>query len=82
MAADHNCWTNQNGGAGLTEMGGVHDWLDRLGLARYKREFDIHEVDETMLPLLTLEDLREMGITAVGPRRKIYCEIQELKKGL
>ncbi|KAJ3701501.1 hypothetical protein LUZ61_005206 [Rhynchospora tenuis] len=82
LATEDNHLINQNVGASLVENGGVHGWLDRLGLARYRPLFDIHEVDEAVLPLLTLEDLRDMGISAVGSRRKLYCAIEELKKGL
>ncbi|KAF3334458.1 ankyrin repeat and SAM domain-containing protein 6-like protein [Carex littledalei] len=82
VAAKANDCISQNGGSRLAEMGGVHGWLEWLGLAKYKRTFDSHEVDETALPLLTVKDLINMGITAVGSRRKLYCAIQELKKGL
>lgn len=61
--------------------GGVRSWLDRLGLGRYAPVFEIHEVDEEVLPLLTLEDLKDMGINAVGSRRKMYSAIQKLRKG-
>ncbi|KAJ7296032.1 hypothetical protein O6H91_22G029600 [Diphasiastrum complanatum] len=56
----------------------VKRWLDALGLLRYANLFELHEVEKDVLPLLTLDDLREMGITAVGSRRKIYCAIQTL----
>ncbi|XP_043724864.1 uncharacterized protein LOC122671606 [Telopea speciosissima] len=60
---------------------GVRMWLNGLGLGRYAPVFEIHEVDDEVLPLLTLEDLKDMGINAVGSRRKIYCAIQKLGKG-
>ncbi|XP_078447169.1 uncharacterized protein LOC144716035 [Wolffia australiana] len=60
------------------EDGGVKGWLNGLGLGRYAPVFDIHEVDEEVLPLLTLEDLKDMGINAVGSRRKLFCAIQKL----
>lgn len=59
---------------------GVRSWLEGLGLGRYAPVYEIHEVDDEVLPLLTLEDLRDMGINAVGSRRKMYCAIQKLKK--
>lgn len=59
---------------------GVRSWLDGLGLGRYAPVYEIHEVDDEVLPLLTLEDLRDMGINAVGSRRKMFCAIQKLKK--
>ncbi|KAG0476760.1 hypothetical protein HPP92_013601 [Vanilla planifolia] len=61
-------------------IGGVRSWLEGLGLGRYAPIFEIHEVDNDVLPFLTLEDLRDMGINAVGSRRKIYCAIQKLSK--
>ncbi|KAE8670889.1 serine carboxypeptidase-like 45-like [Hibiscus syriacus] len=63
------------------EEDGVKIWLNSLGLGRYAPVFKIHEVDDEILPLLTLEDLMDMGINAVGSRRKMFCAIQKLGKG-
>ncbi|KAL3512527.1 hypothetical protein ACH5RR_025244 [Cinchona calisaya] len=63
------------------ERNGVKIWLNQLGLGRYAPVFEIHEVDDEVLPMLTLEDLKDMGINAVGTRRKMYCSIQKLNKG-
>ncbi|CAH8365109.1 unnamed protein product [Eruca vesicaria subsp. sativa] len=57
---------------------GVKIWLQELGLGRYWPMFEMHEVDEEVLPLLTLEDLKDMGISAVGSRRKMFCALQKL----
>ncbi|KZV47453.1 myb-like protein A-like [Dorcoceras hygrometricum] len=59
---------------------GVREWLNGLGLGRYAPVFEIHEVDDEVLPMLTLEDLKDMGINAVGSRRKIYSAILKLRK--
>ncbi|CAL9749727.1 unnamed protein product, partial [Musa acuminata subsp. burmannicoides] len=77
---DGGDWNDQNGRCGLLEDGGVRTWLSRLGLDRYTPLFEIHEVDDEVLPLLTMEDLKDMGINAIGSRRKMYCAIQKLKK--
>ncbi|XP_057530296.1 uncharacterized protein LOC130808805 [Amaranthus tricolor] len=61
---------------------GIKKWLVELGLGRYSPVFEIHEVDEEVLPYLTLEDLKDMGINAVGSRRKLFSAIQKLRKGL
>ncbi|XP_059642176.1 uncharacterized protein LOC132284123 [Cornus florida] len=66
---------------GNSERDGVRVWLNQLGLGRYAPVFEIHEVDDEVLPMLTLEDLKDMGINAVGSRRKMYCAIQKLGKG-
>ncbi|MBA0685194.1 hypothetical protein Goari_026731, partial [Gossypium aridum] len=64
-----------------SEEDGVRIWLNSLGLGRYAPVFEIHEVDDEVLPLLTLEDLKDMGINAVGSRRKMFCAIQKLGEG-
>ncbi|KAL0357705.1 UNVERIFIED_CONTAM: hypothetical protein Scaly_1456200 [Sesamum calycinum] len=60
---------------------GVREWLIGMGLVRYAPVFEIHEVDDEVLPMLTLEDLKDMGINAVGSRRKMYSAILKLRKG-
>lgn len=59
---------------------GVRMWLNDLGLRKYAPLFDIHGVDDEVLPLLTLEDLKDMGINEVGVRRKLYSSIQKLDR--
>ncbi|KAJ6800942.1 putative ankyrin repeat and SAM domain-containing protein 6 [Iris pallida] len=76
-ASEGDAQTESNGWDG---EGGVRPWLNRLGLGRYAPVFEIHEVDDEVLPLLTLEDLKDMGISAIGSRRKMFCAIQKLKK--
>ncbi|XP_039063069.1 uncharacterized protein LOC120207715 [Hibiscus syriacus] len=66
---------------GRCEEDGVRIWLNSLGLGRYAPVFEIHEVDDEVLPLLTLEDLKDMGINAVGSRRKMLRAIQKLGEG-
>ncbi|XP_028082083.1 uncharacterized protein LOC114283470 [Camellia sinensis] len=87
---DRKCGTSRDGnfGSGGSERGrnwslddGVRNWLIGLGLGRYAPVFEIHEVDDEVLPMLTLEDLKDMGINAVGSRRKMYAAIQKLPKG-
>ncbi|KAF7839092.1 transcription initiation factor TFIID subunit 11-like [Senna tora] len=60
---------------------GVRSWLVELGLSRYAPIFEIHEVDDEVLPMLTFEDLKDMGINAVGSRRKMHTAIQKLREG-
>lgn len=74
---DTRNWNSGGGG----ERNGIRVWLGELGLGRYAPVFEIHEVDDEVLPMLTLEDLKDMGINAVGSRRKLYCAIQKLSKG-
>ena len=43
-------------------------WLRSLGLGKYEAAFRENEIDETVLPSLTHENLKELGVTAVGHR--------------
>lgn len=64
----------------LTGAVGVQNWLESFGLGKYHEILVRNEVDDTVLPHLTMEDLKEMGITAVGARRKLFMAISELGK--
>jgi hypothetical protein len=54
-------------------------WLRSLGLGRYEAAFRENEIDETVLPGLTAEDLKELGVTALGHRRKLLDAIATLR---
>jgi class 3 adenylate cyclase len=56
----------------------VRVWLQRLGLERYVPAFRDNEIDWEVLPKLTSEDLREIGIAAIGHRRKLLDAIAAL----
>jgi class 3 adenylate cyclase len=56
-------------------------WLRSLGLGRYEAAFRDNEVDETVLPNLTVEDLKDPGISVVGHRRKLLDAIAALPTG-
>ena len=54
-------------------------WLRSLGLERYEAAFRENEIDETVLPSLTHETLKELGVTAVGHRLKLLDAIAALR---
>src|ERR1700691_2641648 len=53
--------------------------LRSLGLERYEAAFRENEIEETVLPNLTAEDLKDLGIGIVGHRRKILDAIADLR---
>jgi hypothetical protein len=53
-------------------------WLRSLGLGKYEAAFRDNEIDETVLPSLTHETLKELGVTAVGHRLKLLDAIAAL----
>ena len=53
-------------------------WLQDLGLERYVPVFRENEIDERVLPSLTAEDLKDLGVTLVGHRRRLLDAIAAL----
>ncbi|MBM6579402.1 AAA family ATPase [Microvirga sp. BT689] len=60
----------------------VAQWLRSLGLAQYEQAFRDNAVDADILPRLTGEDLKELGVHAVGHRRKLLDAISQLDRSL
>ena len=54
-------------------------WLRSLGLEQYEAAFRENGVDEKVLPKLTAEDVKDLGVIAVGHRRKLLEAIAELR---
>jgi class 3 adenylate cyclase/predicted ATPase len=57
----------------------VGGWLRSLGLEQYEATFRENGVDETVLPKLTAEDVKDLGVTGVGHRRKLLEAIALLR---
>jgi class 3 adenylate cyclase/predicted ATPase len=53
-------------------------WLRSLGLGRYEAAFRDNAIDGRVLPRLTVEDLKELGVATVGDRRKLLAAIAAL----
>jgi class 3 adenylate cyclase len=54
-------------------------WLRSLGLGKYEAVFRENEIDETVLPSLTEEHLKQLGVTALGHRVKLLDAIAALR---
>ena len=59
----------------------VAAWLRKLGLEEHEPAFRDNNIDETVLPSLTAEDLKELGVGSVGHRRKLLDAIAVLRAG-
>jgi class 3 adenylate cyclase len=57
----------------------VAAWLRGLGLEQYEPSFRNDGIDAEVLPKLTVEDLKEIGVTRVGDRRKLLDAIATLR---
>jgi class 3 adenylate cyclase len=56
----------------------LHGWLLSLGLQQYEASFRENDIDETLLPSLTAQDLKDIGVGIVGHRRKLLNAIAAL----
>jgi SAM domain (Sterile alpha motif) len=61
----------------------IADWLEKLGMSEYARRFAENGIDFAVLPDLTDQDLKEIGVL-LGHRRKLLraiAELNEVEKG-
>ena len=57
----------------------IASWLHRLGLQQYDQAFRDNAIDASVLPELTADDLRDIGVDLVGHRRKLLAAISALR---
>ncbi|MFM0339891.1 adenylate/guanylate cyclase domain-containing protein [Paraburkholderia fungorum] len=57
----------------------VTAWLRSLGMERYEPAFRENAIDVDVLCNLTVDDLKELGVTSVGHRRKLLDALAELR---
>src|SRR6516225_4268397 len=57
----------------------ISDWLRQLGLQQYEAAFRENKIDEQLLPSLTAEDLKDLGVLLVGDRRRLLDAISALR---
>ena len=56
-------------------------FLSALGLEQHAAAFETHQIDLDTLRTLTDADLRALGLTAMGPRKKLLAAIGALVVG-
>lgn len=57
----------------------IVDWLQRLGLDQYLPLFRDNHITPDLLPALTADDLRDLGVNSVGHRRRLLDAIALLR---
>src|SRR4051794_8651765 len=79
----HHRSAKPSSGSGSTEpvetAMDVGGWLRSLGLEQYEAAFRENAVDAGLLPNLTTEDLRDLGVSLVGHRRQLLDAIAALR---
>src|SRR6476659_9030030 len=54
-------------------------WRSSIDLGQYEAAFRENAIDDTVLPNLTAEDLKDLGVDIVGHRRKLLDAIAALR---
>src|SRR5262252_9213999 len=54
-------------------------WLHGLGMEQYEEAFRDNAIDAAVLPELTADDLKDLGVSLVGHRRKLLAAIAALR---
>ena len=57
----------------------VDAWLEEIGLSQYAETFRSNAIDGNLLYGLTNDDLREMGVMALGHRKRLLDAITALR---
>jgi hypothetical protein len=55
---------------GRPAMRQVPDWLQNLGLGQYAQRFVENDINVSILPDLTDQDLKELGVASLGHRHR------------
>jgi SAM domain (Sterile alpha motif) len=59
----------------------VAAWLRSLNLEQYEAAFAENHIRPELLPSLTADDLKELGVASVGHRRELLEAIAGLRNG-
>jgi len=59
----------------------IADWLLGLALEKYAPAFDENAINRDVVSELTTGDLKEIGVAAVGDRRRLLAAIAALGRG-
>jgi class 3 adenylate cyclase len=62
-----------------TAMQQIADWLGKIGMSEYAQRFAENNIDFAILGDLTDQDLKELGVSSLGHRRKLLRAIGELE---
>ncbi|HMD62613.1 MAG TPA: AAA family ATPase [Stellaceae bacterium] len=60
----------------------IANWLHGLGLQQYEQAFRDNAIDAAVLPELTAEDLKDLGVRLLGHRRKLLAAIAALRSNI
>jgi len=58
----------------------IRTWLEKRSLGEYVKLFERHKIDFEILGDLTYDDIKELGIVEVGPRRKVFRAISQWRE--
>ena len=58
----------------------IENWLESLGMSAYAASFSSNHIDFDILPTLTKDDLRDLGVRSIGHRRLLLDAAQKARQ--
>jgi hypothetical protein len=58
----------------------IADWLQKLGFGQYAERFADNDINFAILPDLTDQDLKELGVASLGHRRQLLRAIADTRE--
>ena len=58
----------------------IATWLCELGMQQYLQDFRDNAIDAAVLPELSADDLKDLGVSLVDHRRKLLAAIAALRR--
>jgi len=62
-------------------MAGIRAWFETLDLGDYADAFEANDIEWELLPDLTAEGLRNLGVVSAGHRVRLRAAIEALLHG-
>ena len=58
----------------------IADWLEKLGMSEYAQRFAENRIDFSVLPDLTDQDLKDLGIALGRPASKCFARSASFRR--
>ena len=63
---------------GVAHLVPIHAWLEELGLSEYLKAFGESRIELNQVASLDKDDLKEIGVSVLGHRKKILPTVQKM----
>jgi hypothetical protein len=58
----------------------IKEWLEEIGMVEHWEKFEANKIDEEILKEMTEDDLKDIGIDALGDRKTLMSAIEDINE--